>query len=167
MTIDDRQILSAMRAESYSSPRRQDAIAVAALLTRLWNDGLAGTGWRRAGDRPWGSGHRTRARCRAVYGALSWLWRGSGGGGRNVPRRDRRGRGCPLSRNALRRLYRLRRADGRERRFGGDACFLKRRTAAGDKAICAVENSRNARGSGLGDASSRASRSRICAFTTR
>src|SRR5205085_30930 len=106
VTIDDRQILSAMRAESYSSPRRQDAIAVAALLTRLRNDGLAGTGWRRAGDRPWARGHRTRARCRAVYGALSWLWRGSGGGGGggDVPRRDRRGRGCPLGRNALRRL---------------------------------------------------------------
>jgi hypothetical protein len=46
------------------------------------------------------------------------------------------------------------------------APFSKRRTAAGDKATCEVENSRNAPGSGFGDASSRASRCRISSFTT-
>ena len=47
------------------------------------------------------------------------------------------------------------------------APLWKRRTAAGESAICAVEYSRNAPGSGFGDASSRAKRSRISSLTTR
>jgi hypothetical protein len=50
---------------------------------------------------------------------------------------------------------------------GSPTPLSNRRTAAGDNATCEVENSRNAPGSGFGDASSRASRSRIWSFTTR